>query len=112
MGMRYVKRKMSDVKKFYQFKLPHGWFGGGWKETDVICTIDAGVSMWHTLIMEELVESNEIIESSYQKQDEERISVGIRQGLDRHISKDDISPGNCAARHCPYDKDIDRCRSD
>jgi hypothetical protein len=36
--------------------------GGGCKETDVICTIDSGIAMWHTLILEELVETNEIIE--------------------------------------------------
>lgn len=35
---------------------------GGCKETDVICTIDSGIDKWHTLIMEELVETNEIIE--------------------------------------------------
>ena len=49
-------------KKYYVFKLAHGWFGGGCKETDVICTIDSGIAMWHTLILEELVETNEIIE--------------------------------------------------
>jgi len=25
---------------------------GGLKETDIICTIDAGIAMWHTLILE------------------------------------------------------------
>lgn len=51
---------MSKNKKYYEFKLAHGWFGGGCKETDVICTIDSGIAMWHTLILEELVETNEI----------------------------------------------------
>ena len=39
-------------KKYYEFKLAHGWYGGGCKETDVICTIDSGIHMWHTLILE------------------------------------------------------------
>lgn len=56
-------------KKYYEFKLAHGWYGGGCKETDVICTIDSGIGMWHILIVEELVEANEITqrerESSY-----------------------------------------------
>ena len=41
-------------------KLPHGWFKGYKKETDVICTIDSGVAMWHTLILEEFDEPNQL----------------------------------------------------
>ena len=40
--------------------MAHGWFDGHKKETDVICTIDSGIHMWHTLILEELAEDNEI----------------------------------------------------
>ena len=47
---------MSKNKKYYEFKLAHGWYGGGCKETDVICTIDSGIHMWHTLILEETEE--------------------------------------------------------
>ena len=54
--------KFMIRKKYYQFKMAHGWFCGGCKETDVICTIDSGIGKWHTLILEELVETNEIIE--------------------------------------------------
>lgn len=53
---------------------------GGCKQTDVICTIDSGISKWHTLIMEELVETNEIIErereSSYQGSHEDGLHNG------------------------------------
>jgi len=42
--------------------------GGGCKETDVICTIDSGIAMWHTLILEELVETNEIIERERERE--------------------------------------------
>ena len=48
------------MKRIFEFKLGHGWFGGHKKETDVICTIDSGISMWHTLILEELADDNEI----------------------------------------------------
>ena len=41
---------------------------GGCKETDVICTIDSGIAMWHTLILEELVETNEIIERERERE--------------------------------------------
>lgn len=65
-------------KKYYEFKPGHGWFGGGCKQTDVICTIDSGIAMWHTLIMEELVETNEIIEreSTYQGSYEDGLHDG------------------------------------
>lgn len=49
-------------KTIYEFKLGHGWFKGHKKETDVICTIDSGIAMWHTLILEELADTNKIIE--------------------------------------------------
>lgn len=57
-------------KKKYVYKLPHGWFKGEIKETDIICTIDTGIAMWHTLILE-LADDNKIIErereDSYQE---------------------------------------------
>ncbi len=67
-------------KKYYEFKLGHGWFKGHKKETDVICCIDSGIHMWHTLILEELADTNEIIErkreSSYQGSYEDGLHDG------------------------------------
>ena len=60
-------------------KLPHGWFKGYKKETDVICTIDSGVAMWHTLILEEFDEPNQLTQrerDSYKEQNKERLSHG------------------------------------
>lgn len=39
-------------KEIYVIKLPHGWFKGKIKMTDIIDTIDAGINNWHTLIGE------------------------------------------------------------
>ena len=53
--------------------------GGGCKETDVICTIDSGIAMWHTLILEDLVETNEIIEREREKVVEESATLNMEQ---------------------------------
>lgn len=50
------------MKRYYELKQGHGWFGGYVKQTDVISCVDSGMWKWHILIAEELVESNEIIE--------------------------------------------------
>lgn len=47
------------MKQIYEFKLAHGWYGGGCKPTDVICTIDSGIAMWHTLILERYESASE-----------------------------------------------------
>ena len=77
------------MKKIYEFKLPHGWFGGHKKETDVICTIDSGISMWHTLILEELVDDNEITQR-------ERVPIKNRTKMGYTMASEgdgiDISP--------------------
>lgn len=67
------------MKRYYELKQGHGWFGGYVKQTDVISCVDSGMWKWHILIAEELVESNEIIErerDSYKEQDKERLSHG------------------------------------
>lgn len=55
------------MKRYYELKQGHGWFGGYVKQTDVISCVDSGMWKWHILIVEELVETNEITqrESSY-----------------------------------------------
>ena len=50
------------MKKYKVLKIPHGWFKGYVKEMDVVDTIDATIMYWHTLIVEELADTNEIIE--------------------------------------------------
>lgn len=67
------------MKRYYELKQGHGWFGGYVKQTDVISCVDSGMWKWHILIAEELVETNEIIErerDSYKEQDKERLSHG------------------------------------
>ena len=58
-------------RKIEVLKLPHGWFNGYQKETDVIDTIDATIMYLHILIVEKLADTNKIIErereSSYQE---------------------------------------------
>lgn len=83
-------------KKYYVFKLAHGWFGGGCKETDVICTIDSGIAMWHTLILEELVETNEIIE-----RERERVPIknNSKKGFLYAYDGDGIDLGVLRANH-------------
>lgn len=85
-------------KKYYVFKLAHGWFGGGCKETDVICTIDSGISMWHTLILEELVETNEIIE---RERERERVLIknNSKKGFLYAYDGDGIDLGVGRANH-------------
>lgn len=39
-------------------KLPHGWFGGYMKETDIIDTIESSIGRWDIVI----VETNKITE--------------------------------------------------
>ena len=48
------------MKRYYELKQGHGWFGGYVKQTDVISCVDSGMWKWHILIVEELVEANEI----------------------------------------------------
>ena len=62
---------------------------GGCKETDVICTIDSGVSMWHTLIMEKYVETNQLT----QREREIPIKTANRKGyiMARNYDSIDIS---------------------
>ena len=72
------------MKKIYEYKLAHGWFKGHKKETDVICTIDSGVAMWHTLILEEFDEPNQITQrererDSYQELHEDGLHDGHRR---------------------------------
>ena len=67
-------------KTIYEFKLGHGWFKGHKKETDVICTIDSGIAMWHTLILEELADTNKIIE---REREREFLSKIIRRWVTR-----------------------------
>ena len=47
------------MKKYYELKQGHRWFGGYVKQTDVISCVDSGMWKWHILIVEELVEANE-----------------------------------------------------
>ena len=56
-------------------KLPHGWFKGYMKQTDVIDTIESSIGRWDIVI----VEPNGTIErerDSYKEQNEERLSHG------------------------------------
>ena len=48
------------MKNYKVLKLPHGWFAGYIKEKDVVDTIDATIMYWHTLIVEELADTNEL----------------------------------------------------
>lgn len=55
-------------------KLPHGWFKGKYKETDIIDTIETSIGRWDIVIIE-LDESNKIIErerDSYQQDGSDR----------------------------------------
>lgn len=47
------------MKKILELKMGHGWFGGYARETDVISTVDSGMSKWHILLVE-LADNNEI----------------------------------------------------
>lgn len=47
------------MKRYYELKQGHGWFGGYVKQTDVISCVDSGMWKWHILIVEYLVEANE-----------------------------------------------------
>lgn len=72
--------------------------GGGCKQTDVICTIDSGISKWHTLIMEELVETNEIIE---RERERERVPIKdhTKMGYTMASDGDGIDLGLHRANH-------------
>ena len=61
-------------KEIYVIKLPHGWFKGKIKMTDIIDTIDAGINNWHTLIGETNETPQRERESSYQECDQEGLS--------------------------------------
>lgn len=51
------------MKKIYELKQGHGWFGGYIRETDVISCVDSGMWKWHILLVERvLADANEIIE--------------------------------------------------
>ena len=65
------------MKRIFELKNGHGWFGGYIRETDVISCVDSGVWKWHILIVE-LAESNKLIEreSSYQEQFEDGLHNG------------------------------------
>ena len=56
------------MKRYYELKQGHGWFGGYVKQTDVISCVDSGMWKWHILIVEELVETNEIIERERERE--------------------------------------------
>lgn len=40
------------IPSYYEVKVGHGWNKGHIKEKDIICTIDSGISKWHTLLGE------------------------------------------------------------
>ena len=42
--------------------------GGGCKPTDIICTIDSGIAMWHTLILEETIDEQPIDRNAEKEQ--------------------------------------------
>lgn len=50
------------MKKIFEVKPGHGWFGGYLKQTDVISTIDSGMAKWHILVAEMFDDMNELIE--------------------------------------------------
>lgn len=68
------------MKKIFEVKPGHGWFGGYFKQTDVISTIDSGMAKWHILIGELFDNTNELIErereSSYCGQYEDGLHDG------------------------------------
>lgn len=41
---------------------------GGCKSTDIICTIDSGIAMWHTLILEETIDEQPIDRNAEEEQ--------------------------------------------
>ena len=45
---------ISTIPNYYEVKIGHGWNKGHIKEKDIICTIDSGISKWHTLIGEKV----------------------------------------------------------
>lgn len=53
------------MKKIFEVKPGHGWFGGYFKQTDVISTIDSGMAKWHILIGELFDNTNELIEREF-----------------------------------------------
>ena len=55
------------MKRYKMLKLPHGWFKGKLKEVDVIDTIDATIMYWHTLIVEE-VSNTELIKAERERE--------------------------------------------
>lgn len=48
-------------------KLPHGWFKGKYKETDIIDTIETSIGRWDIVIIE-LEEPNKIIERERERE--------------------------------------------
>lgn len=69
------------MKKIYELKQVHGWFGGYIRETDVISCVDSGMWKWHILLVEiVLADANEIIErereSTYQGSYEDGLHHG------------------------------------
>lgn len=69
------------MKKIYELKQGHGWFGGYIRETDVISCVDSGMWKWHILLVERvLADANEIIErereSTYQGSYEDGLHDG------------------------------------
>ena len=56
------------MKKYKVLKIPHGWFRGYVREMDIVDTIDATIMYWHTLIVEELADTNKIIERERERE--------------------------------------------
>lgn len=80
-------------------KLPHGWFKGKFKETDIIDTIEGSIGRWDIVI----VETNEIIERERvpikdhtkmgytMASDGDGIDLGLRRANHRGTVKHQIS---------------------
>ena len=87
------------MKNYKVLKLPHGWFAGYIKEKDVVDTIDATIMYWHTLIVEELADTNELKqrERVLIKNDQNAVEAfdgdGIDLGLNRKNHRGTVKHG-------------------
>lgn len=62
-------------------KLPHGWFKGKYKETDIIDTIETSIGRWDIVIIE-LEEPNNLIERERKVLIKDNTKMGYQVGED------------------------------
>ena len=87
------------MKKVYELKVGHGYFGGYVRETDIISTVDTGMWKWHILLVEEECEDTNLsvavkdnTKKGYQiAYDKDGIDLGLHRKNHRGTVKHGIS---------------------